>query len=169
MWENLEFVMYTSFGEKLKKIWQDFQALNINWESPNMAYEWCREWWNTFQTENTDEFGYDKSLKIIICYKNCDVKAILPLMSCERKIWRFRYTSLELLGAAWGATYFYLLNEQVTEEDWKEILHYINANISYDVLWFSHVRDGSLLLKYGRSHFLLSGCPNMLITNKGFG
>ena len=156
----MEFKIYHSFDDPVVK--EAYAVLESkNDYELNAGYLWNKTWWEVFGSREDDEFLYQANLNIVLgSTKEGEIRLILPLVTRRKTFCGFiNLRILSICGDYWGATFVDLLaDSSVCEKDIVSLYNFINETIVYDWLWFTHVREGSLLLRQGNS-CLQSACP----------
>ncbi|MDP4205907.1 MAG: hypothetical protein Q8859_07915, partial [Bacteroidota bacterium] len=125
---------------------------------------WVYNWWNIFKDINNNTYGHNKSLAIITISTNGKIQLIAPLVKVYRKMGPFKVSFIEFIGQQWGATSISFLKDRNFSITLKEIIAFLNKNISYDIF---HIRqipfddepEYSITLKP------YSGCPYIKIAD----
>lgn len=162
----MDFAIYYSFNDMvIRKAYDDLESCEGNTGTLNTARIWNENWWNVFSKREDEEFGYKPKLYIILGRdKNGVTKLILPLICRTKKLVllgiSINFKVLSICGDYWGATFEDILACDITSDDVCALYDFLEKNIGYDWLWFTHVRQGSMLLGH-KYDVVQSACPYM--------
>jgi len=124
------------------------------------SYDWMRTWWEAFADKNTDQFGLEKRLRILLLSRQGTLVAIAPLVRLYRRRLLRKTVFIEFLGQQWSGETIDFISAEPTPDIFRTVTAWLHANESFDVLHLSYIPESTPFFDlHDPGLTLLSACP----------
>lgn len=150
----LEFSHISTYDEVLsiREEWLRVESESSNY-SISSSYDWVRCWWECFCCVDNNQFGYNKSIYIVLIRDNGKLLGVIPLIKIYRMKMGFKFSSLEFVGQQWSGIQFDAILSVGLNIKLSLVFEYIYSSIKFDVCYLRAYDKSSLFYEESSRYF----------------